>query len=342
MPFNMSNPNYQYRLLNGFDDSRITPVIWNELLSQGPSDFVFLTWHWQKIWWDVFGRGKLLIILAEKQGKPIALAPLFADTGMIFFIGSGGSDYLDFVGDLRDPEVIEYMLLIAVEQVPDFLGFRFYHIPESSPTGSKLAEIAQKQEWKCFEEESQVSPRLNIIANPDLAIQSTRKKSLLRHEGWFSRNGELAIEHLSKSGEILPHLNLFFNQHISRWALTSFPSLFLDKKQCLFYERLSQTASETGWLRFSHISWQKKSIAFHFGFSYKGSFFWYKPSFDIAFAKNSPGEVLLRQLLLLSIEESSHTFDFGLGDEPFKKRFATNILSVSNWGLYPSSKEFEL
>lgn len=43
--------------------------------------------------------GQLMLILAERNGQPVALAPLFADSGMVYFVGSGGSDYLDFVGD---------------------------------------------------------------------------------------------------------------------------------------------------------------------------------------------------------------------------------------------------
>ena len=74
-------------------------------------------------------------------------------------------------------------------------------------------------------------------------------------------------------------------------------------------------------------------VAFHFGMSFNGSFLWYKPSFDLALARRSPGEVLLRQLLLAAQAEAAHTFDFGLGDEPFKYRFATDVPRVRTWTL---------
>ena len=61
---------------------------------------------------------------------------------------------------------------------------------------------------------------------------------------------------------------------------------------------------------------------------------WYKPSFAIDLARHSPGEALLRQLLLAAIEEKACAFDFGLGEEAFKSRFATGIRYVRNWGLY--------
>ena len=70
---------------------------------------------------------------------------------------------------------------------------------------------------------------------------------------------------------------------------------------------------------------------------YNRSFLWYKPTFDITLAKHSPGEVLLRQLLLRAIDEEADYFDFGLGDEAFKNRFASSTPTVTNIGLYPSS-----
>jgi CelD/BcsL family acetyltransferase involved in cellulose biosynthesis len=35
------------------------------------------------------------------------------------------------------------------------------------------------------------------------------------------------------------------------------------------------------------------------------------------------------------MHQNVSVFDFGLGDEDFKKRFQTGIRRVKNWGLYP-------
>ena len=72
-----------------------------------------------------------------------------------------------------------------------------------------------------------------------------------------------------------------------------------------------------------------------FGFCYGGSYIYYKPTFAIEFAKRSPGNVLLRNLLLAALEEGANIFDLGLGAEAYKERFATNTQFVRNWGLYP-------
>lgn len=330
----MSKPVNQFRLLAGFDDRSITPHLWNDLLARGSSDVIFMTWHWQKAWWESFGRGKLLLIAAERDGKMVAITPLFEDQGMIYFIGSGGSDYLDLVGEVTDSKFLEEMLLFAVENANEFLGFCFYHILESSSSPRFLTEIAKRQGWDFFYEGEHPSPMLEL-GNYSEQHLAARKKSMLRRENWFERNGGLKIEHLTEGREIFPHLDYFFEQHIKRWQKTPFPSLFEDHSQRFFFKKLCAALSETGWLRFTRVIWKEQTISYHFGFNYKGSFFWYKPSFDISLSKHSPGEVLLRHLILQAQKEQAHTFDFGLGDEAFKNRFATSTRFVKNWGLYP-------
>jgi CelD/BcsL family acetyltransferase involved in cellulose biosynthesis len=162
------------------------------------------------------------------------------------------------------------------------------------------------------------------------------KKSLVRHERGFRRDGELQVEHWRDGNAILPLLDEFFDQHVARWAATAYPSLFRKPSRRDFYRRLTSSAAAAGWLRFTRIQWRDRPIAFHFGFSYAGTYLWYKPSFAIDLAKRSPGEVLLRQLILAALQEEATTFDFGLGDEPFKRRFATRVEQVRTWSLCPA------
>lgn len=332
----MNDASVHIQLLKGFDDPLIGADVWNALLHHGGSNTIFQTYQYQKTWWEIFGRGRLLLIAACKNNQPFAIAPLFEDGQMIFFIGSGGSDYLDFVGDLNDELVLAGLLQSAKEQVPGFLGFRFYHVPESAKTHRVISALAKENEWDIYQGETWPCPQLSL-KGAEGAYAATRKKSLLRHHAWFERNGGFETIHFTQAEDIIPLLNEFFDQHVERWAATDYPSLFQDPMQRNFYTALTEALSPTGWLRFTCIRWREQYIAIHFGFSYEGSFLWYKPSFSLALAKHSPGEVLLRQLILLALDEQAHTFDFGMGEEAFKMRFATQVPQVINTDLYPLS-----
>jgi CelD/BcsL family acetyltransferase involved in cellulose biosynthesis len=331
----MSASSIQIQVLDSFDSRALPPERWSSLLSGGETDTVFLTWWWQKTWWECFGRGRLLLVLAERHGSPIALAPLFADSGMIFFVGSGGSDYLDFVGDIRDGEVLTKILAAAGEAVSNFVGFRFYHVPDASRTGSQLCAAGERLHLRWYDEGSLPSPQLSLRADSEAASKAAGKTSLRRHERFFAKHGTLQVQHVRSGEEIRAHLDGFFRQHVDRWAGTPHPSLFRDPTQCRFYEGLTHGAEQADWLRFTSVQWDGRPIAYHFGFCHRGRFLWYKPSFEIQLARHSPGEVLLRHLLLSAIQEDAEVFDFGLGDEAFKQRFATQVNEVRTWGLYP-------
>ena len=320
--------------LIGFDDPRLGQEGWNALLRRGSSNVVFLTWEWQRAWWDSFNRTGLMLLLAQSDGEPVALAPFFAEDGFVYFVGSGGSDYLDFLGDISGEGVMDALLATAIEETTAFRSLVLYHVPEYSETGARLHESAIRLRLSLDDEAGMIAPALDLKS--DAAHAAPQKRSLLRHEKFFRREGGLEVLHFSSAEDIAPRLEGLFSQHIHRWSGTPFPSLFLDETQKRFYQRLTTLGSAAGWLRFTELRWKQMPIAFHFGSSYAGTYLWYKPSFNIALARHSPGEVLIRQLLLAAIEEGVHTFDFGLGDEAFKQRFATQTTRVRNITLRAS------
>jgi hypothetical protein len=66
-------------------------------------------------------------------------------------------------------------------------------------------------------------------------------------------------------------------------------------------------------------------IAFHLGFEYGARFIWYKPAFSALHAKRSPGEVLLKFLLEDAVARGLAEFDFTVGNDTFKYRFANRV-----------------
>ena len=324
------------RLLEGFDDPSFGPDAWNMLLHEGDTDVVYLTWQWQRSWWETLGRGRLLLIAAERAGQVVAVAPFYADSDMIFFVGSGASDYMDFIGDIGDPDVLDAMLQTARAQVPGFVGFRLYCVLETSRTAARLQAAAARLGLECYEEKRWPAPMIDVASDPERVRKSASGRRLLKRERYFQRRGALTLRRFHDRDAILPHLEAFFEQHISRWAMADDESPFLERPRRAFYEHLTRTATDTGWLRFSFLDWEGRPIAFEYGCQYDGTYFGGPSSFAVDLARRSPGQVLLRQLLLASLDEGAGTYDLGVGDDPYKFLFATGLRHVCTWGLYPT------
>jgi CelD/BcsL family acetyltransferase involved in cellulose biosynthesis len=318
--------------ISSFDDPLVAPRRWNELLAQNQHDFVNLTWEWQRNWWNSFGRGQLMLLLIEQDGQPVCIAPLFAQDGMVFNLCP--EDQLDFVGS-ASTDVMRMVMQAVLDRVPNFLGLKLYFIPDTSITGAALERAAEQLGLTCVQEETLAAPRLDMAAHPDLASRHARKKSLLRHENGLRRRGQLTVTHTREAADIMPQLDEFFRQHIARRNATPHPSRFVDAKQREYYRSIVRNIGPHGWLRFTRLELNEEPIAFHLGLSYQGRFLYGVPSFNIAFERNSPGEVLLRQLLLAAVDEGASLFDFGPGEEAYKDRFATSAVRLVTWGVYP-------
>lgn len=319
-------PGVTARVLEGFGDAALSPELWASLREHGPTDAVFLAPEWLEPWWETLGRGELLLVAAEREGRVVALAPLFAADGVVALCGAHSSDYLDVLGEVG---ALQALLAAALEAAPAAERIVLDALPERSPTRAALPRAAAALGLELRHEGSTPTP---VLERTGFAA-AARRQSLVRHERWFEREGELGVRHLASADEVAPELDAFFEQHVARWRATPHPSLFEDAAQRDFYRRLAGSLAAPGWLRFTRVEWNGRPVAFHFGPSYGGSYLWYKPSFEIDLARRSPGEVLLRHLLLAAEAEGAHTFDFGLGDEAFKYRFATAVPRVDTWSL---------
>lgn len=324
----------QTHVLTSFDDPRCSPDVWARLLRQGETDELGLTWHWLRAWWETLGKGQLLIIAAERAGEVVALAPLYAVGGMIFFLGAGESDYLDFIGDTSDPDVLPALLETAREAAPTFLGLRLHFLLETSRTGARLQEAARRLGLECLQEEVGPAVELDLAGERD-AIYNGVQRSMLKREDYLRRSGPFEVMHLCDTGAIRPHLEPFYAQHVKRWQAKGIASPFTEAEQRAFLERFLELAATTNWIRFLRIDWRGKPLAFEFAWYYQGCHTSAPWCFAIEEAKHCPGHVLLRQSVLAALAAGLTRYDLGRGDQEYKFRLPGRVKRCITWGLYP-------
>ncbi len=324
--------------INSFDDTAVRPELWARLIDRSDTRAGILTWQSQRRWWQQNQRlGKLMLVVASRDRETKAIAPLFVASGMAMNLCPGSA--LDLVGDVTDPDLLDAIILAVADNVDEFAGLRFHFIPDRSRTGRFLHESASRLGWQCFVEDELPSPIIDLQHNRDFALACTRKKTMIRRENQLRREGTFAVHHFRDAHDVLPQLDVFFEQHIERWADTVTPSKFCDSHQRESFRERTKEIGDAGWLRFSRLDWKGQPIAFHRGSCYQGHYKYGRTTFSPEVAAYSPGTVLLRHVLLEAIDEGAHTFDFGLGDEAYKFRYATDVVQVQTWGLYPSTSQ---
>ncbi len=304
---------------------------WNALVGRNSTNTVFQTFEWQVSWWRAFGDNvKPLVLLAETDNGLVGIAPLLVSERpllgrrrrVVEFIGTDASDYCDFIIAHRDalPPLLQW--LIENADLWDLLNLS--NIAETSPLVHLLPQFFDGRGYFTDVQVLYECPTRifgDLVEDRKLA----NKKSLKRHYNYFRRNGDLEFQRCTSVEDVASFLDMFFEQHIQRWRLSGFSSLFLDERNRIFYRELVRTLMPTGWLLFSVVSFNRKPIAFHFGFEYNGRIFWIIPTFNTDYADHSPGEVLLKYTLEDALECNVAELDFTVGEESYKYRFSNHV-----------------
>lgn len=294
---------------------------WDRLLARSRASTVFLSSGWLRA--ALACRqpsGSLALLMVRLAGVPIAGMALMLDGHSGRFLGDGPSDYLNLIidRDLEPPDAltcVREMFSLLRREFPLLRHLILRNIVTEAGTLPLLAACG----WHATPFGGTVAPAM-AMSHVDAAL---KKKSLRRHENGFRSTGTLTDTTYTRAVDILPRLPAFFDQHIRRWQTTGHPSPFLDNTQQRLYERLVEELDGSGVLRFTEVRWNDQLIAAHLGMMRAGVYTWYKPTYEPTLADRSPGEVLLKRLMEQAKREEAAEFDFTIGDESFKFRFAT-------------------
>ena len=316
-----------------YDDPAL-PAVWSRLFATSDMRSITQTLEWHRTWWGALGRGTLLLLAAEREGEPVAIAPFFCDSGMVFFVGVGEADWHDVLGAGHDPDVLTPLLAAAIDRAPDFAGIKLHFIPEFSRTATAVAVAAERLGLDCYEMDSIVSVVVDIATDAD-AVRRAVSRSMRKAEKFFRTHGELVVQQLTTAADVLPLLPEFFAMHIARWKLKAIDSDFVRPAVRVFLERWIAASAAAGWLRVVRLEWNGATLGidlnWHFGTT-QHSGQWV---FDIRFMDRSPGQILLRQSVLMALDAGMHTYDLGLGDQAYKFRLPGRPVACPTWGLYP-------
>lgn len=323
-------------VLDGYDDPALGDEHWIALLQRGDTDAPYLTRQWQRVWWDALGQGQRLLIAAEQAGRIVALAPLYSQEGMVYFAGSGDADYLDFIGDIDAPGVLDAILDVAAAATADFCGIRLYAIRGTSRTGPRLQAAAARLGWHCYARSRSLTARLDLIAGRDHAVAAANGPKVSKRERYFSRHGTLTVREFTTPDEITPHLDALFQQHTDRWATRGIESPLAALPHRRFLEQLIDRPDAAVRPRLTCLEWQGRAIAWEFAWVYRQVYFAVVSCFAPDLAPRSPGQVLQRQVVLAALRDGLAAYDFGEGAYPYKLKYATELSHVETWELFPS------
>lgn len=286
---------------------------WSDLWDRCPGATPFQSPEWAVPWWRHLGRGRLRVLLHRSEGRLTGLAPLYVSPlGRVRLLGTGNTDYLDFLADPGCPEALPALLTSALR-----LGTAC-DFQQLSPA-SDLLRAGTPERGMATALRQEPCPVLPLPASAEdwWSGLPARLRSNLRYcRRRLEREGG-ATEQATAEG--LPEaMDALFRLHEARWRKRRLPGVFRSARVQAFHHEAAGGFLRRGWLRLYTLRQGGEIRAALYCFSARGRTYYYAGGFDPGLARLSPGTVLTGHAIEQAVREGCTEFDFLRGDEPYK------------------------
>jgi CelD/BcsL family acetyltransferase involved in cellulose biosynthesis len=312
---------------------------WAEATAADPMPNVFLTWEWVHTWWRHFGAGNHLhvVVLRDRAGV-VAIAPLQRSVvgvgplraRLLQRLSPQAGDYGGIIVTRRHAEVIE----VLTEHVCQLLRRRKVAAVELSRLASddpvlellRRSVIRRPGELVAHEQRLQGVCLFTDVADDgfDFAKQTKKHKVRQRLRRLEEAHDDVVFSY--HSGPDLDRgMELLLAVHAARWAGREgeMQGLLADPARERFFLDAIRALDEQGRVRLLTLTADGRPVAAELDFELHGRLFMFKGAIDPDFAPFSPGQLLHHRTFSDGMADGVGVFDFGRGDQDYKRRWAT-------------------
>ena len=157
------------------------------------------------------------------------------------------------------------------------------------------------------------------------AYLATRSRNLRSQLGRKLRALERDHRIEMRAGDVRDLDTLFELHGRRRDTVGGFPSSLAHEDARAFHGAFAAAASERGWLRVWLLEADGEPVAAWYGWRVGGRYAYYNAGFDPDWGDRSVGLLLLARTIRAAVEEGADEYDFLLGGESYKERFATGV-----------------
>ena len=296
----------------GLDDASAD---WQALA--GPTGNPFGTWEWADAWWRAFGAGRSLELhrVRAADGRVAAILPLYAvrvgPLRILRFVGHGPADQLGPVCAPADRA-------LAASALREVAAGRVL-LAERMAGEDGLAPLLGGHPVR-----HEASPLVPLDAptwDDWLAARSSNlRQQARRRERKLARDHGLRFRLTEDPSALGADLEILFALHEARWQGAS--SAFAGPLRA-FHQDFAASAFERGWVRLWIAVVAGAPAAAWYGLRFGEREWYYQAGRDPSWDREAVGFALLVHTMRDALESGSRDYRFGLGDEPYKARFAT-------------------
>lgn len=309
------------------DDSKLHQQ-WNALVKSVDRPQVFYTYEWALAVQRAYGATLCpLVFLAyddqESLCGVVALA-LDLDRSVSFLCATTG-DYCDFLSLPEQRPAFVSTVLGELRKL-EIKKIALANLPADSSTIAAIRQTSHGHGWLCFARTAYVCAQVSLERlerGRDGNRIAPGQKRVRRFAKAIAPEGAVHFDHNRSWDAVAPMLPQFIRAHVGRFLEIGRISNLANARRRIFLEELAKLLSQPQWLVLSRMLAGERVVAWHYGFQFYDTWFWYQPTFDSRVEKHWPGFCLLTQVIQEATENPAlTTLDLGLGSEAYKAKFA--------------------
>lgn len=304
---------------------------WTDLQHDMRGKLIFTAPGWLETWWQTFGAGADLCLLAVKrEERIIGIAPLMVRDATASFIGSCDvCDYLDFI---VAPEMERdfFKTLLQYLKQKDIKCLDLKCLRPDSTVLRNLVTAAENMGHTVVSNQEDVSVNLDLPETWDKYLARLNAKQ--RHEvkrklRRLSEAGNIDYYSVTDGMAINNHMDIFLKMFCES---REDKAAFLASRMEAFFRLMANSMSDIGLLRLGVLQLDTVPVAMTICFDYDGCLHLYNSSYNPQYASLSVGLLCKVLCIKAGIEEGKKRFDFLKGGEAYKYRLGGRELPIYN------------
>ncbi|MDD5773360.1 MAG: GNAT family N-acetyltransferase [bacterium] len=343
----------QINVISTYDELLKFETVWKDIFKRSGTDNIFVSWEWCTLWWRHFGHGKKMFVLSvTHEGNIIAIAPLMAERGgclvfgkpVISFLGDDMmADYMDFV-ILQDHKEVAKAIINYLLKQRNWAVIKLKRIPEISANFPGIKEAVTELAPFCSIRIDCVSPFIEIKEAWDdyyKSLSKGLKQDIRTTLNKLKNDGELVFENCDEN-TLAESLKVLFEIHKKRQIDKVGDSIFDTRINRDFFQELAVEFTKMGMADISVLKVGNKIISINYALKCNNIYYFWIPTFDPLFIKYSLGKLHILNILKKCFEQNLKVFDFMIGDEPYKFKWAKKTFNNYEIKVYNNQLFYKL
>ena len=303
---------------------------------------IFLSWEWMATWWQHYGTGHALCLLAVRDaaGGLVGVAPLVrrvrryrgVPLRVVELLGTGGEVSPDLLDILARPDraaAVGRAVWAHLAEQPSWDVLVLDSLAVEAAAAGALAEAAGHDGMAWGREPRSSCPFIKLPKTWEayLACRAAATRyDVGRKARALCRGHDVKLERADDAPDLGLAMETLFNLHAARWRLRGDPGSFdRDPRNRPFHRAMAVAAQRRGWLRLHFLNVDGRRVAGFLGYEVDGRLSYYQLGWEPAWARWSVGTVLIAEVLRDAIARGVNEFDFLRAAERYKIRLADAV-----------------